>query len=127
MARTLVSETKDLWLLVKGEIGGVAFWRAMADFIKPGIWKGMALKLHSKAYMYLIPAKAVDIVPGYIMNAYAMWVYKPSIIYWPAKKLTITKKDYEWNLRITLSDHFEEKQYDIAANPWWKRTTDHSL
>ncbi len=131
MARSLVSETKDLWLLIKGEIGGVAFWRSIARFIRPGTWKGKALQLHKKAYMYLIPAKAVDIVPGYIYRAYAMWIRNPKIIYWPGKKLTIIKEGEEdpteWNLKITLTDPFENEQYDVTPVPWWKKEKVHSL
>ncbi len=118
--RPSVSESEDLWLLIKGRIGGVAFWRAFANYIKQGTWKGKALQLHSKAYMYLIPARAVDVVSGYITFAYAMWVYKPRTVYWPAKHLTITKEEGEditdWEIKIKLSDPFEDKQFVVYPN-----------
>ena len=56
------SETRRAryWIVKAKTAGGRAFWRSLLNYLVPGRYSVKALKLHSRAQLYILPGNAVD-------------------------------------------------------------------
>ena len=100
--------------VIKGEVGGIAFWRVIASALKEGSWKGKALKLHKKAMMYILPCEAFAKIPKPWFGSAKISVLKISgyeVIEWDSEDLEVTKRVTQtswlaesWELTVKIGD-----------------------
>ena len=100
--------------LIKGEVGGIAFWRILASALKEGSWKGKALKLHKKAMMYILPCEAFAKIPKPWFGSASISILKVNsyeIVNWQAEDLEVSKKTImqalgftSWELTVKIGD-----------------------
>ena len=116
----------DTVAIMKPARGGVAFWRSLITLLKDGVseFQVTALQLHSKAWLYMVPCKVLNLEAGSLHNfSIVILAEKPRIQKFTLRKQLTVKvheqkvtDEYGWTrnvkwLEIVRSDGFTFKVY----------------
>ncbi len=125
-----------------GRGGGPALWRALLNAVKCEEFEVQSIPLHSKANMYLIPAKCIDIDKIWSYSILFALVKEPDFKAWCdryegsflrreknkckrikvrlVKRKIVDEWGWEWHVRyLVINDG--EKEYEVYPNAATKR------
>ena len=87
-----VSETAPVLLLKPVRGGGTAFWRVVLAALRGGVeaFEALALRLHSRAWLYVFPADVVD--PSRLWGVWAAEARGLRVVDWELRRLRVKVK-----------------------------------